>query len=392
MLEDVKQDKIDLILMTKLDRWFRNIGDFYKVIEIIKAHKTDWKTIWEDYDTTTASGEFWLNMSLSMGQLEAKRTSERINEVFNYKFNIQKTICSGSIPFGYSINEEKKLIIDESKKNIVKELYDYYNKTNNLSETTRWFCNKYWNISLNTIKKYLSNPIYIGKYRRFKTKEIIEDFAPPIINEELFYKVQNQLDKNIKNNQQRPNSNRHNIEPYIFSGLLFCKECGGRLSGKTNTGHTHYYNCRKHEKKLCANKKCVREKIIEEYLIKNIYGILENRKIKIKEINDKKEEFIDNTSTLKSKLNKLTSLYLEDLIDKDYYKEQYNEISFQIQQISKKKVNNKKIDYSHIDKLLKSNFLDIYSSLNNLEKRTLWASIIDRIELTDINDLKIVVY
>ena len=100
MLDDVKQDKIDLILMTKLDRWFRNIGDFYKVIEIIKKHKTDWKTIWEDYDTTTASGEFWLNMSLSMGQLEAKRTSERINSVFDYKYNVQKTVCTGQPPYG----------------------------------------------------------------------------------------------------------------------------------------------------------------------------------------------------------------------------------------------------------------------------------------------------
>ena len=78
--------------MTKLDRWFRNIADFYKVIEVLKRNKVDWKTIWEDYDTTTASGEFWLNISLSMGQLEAKRTSERINEVFNPEIAINRAV------------------------------------------------------------------------------------------------------------------------------------------------------------------------------------------------------------------------------------------------------------------------------------------------------------
>ena len=30
MLEDVKQDKVDLILFTRLDRWFRNMSDYYK--------------------------------------------------------------------------------------------------------------------------------------------------------------------------------------------------------------------------------------------------------------------------------------------------------------------------------------------------------------------------
>ena len=38
MLEDVKQDKVDLILFTRLDRWFRSVADYYKVVEILDAH------------------------------------------------------------------------------------------------------------------------------------------------------------------------------------------------------------------------------------------------------------------------------------------------------------------------------------------------------------------
>ena len=42
LLSDVKNDKIDLILVTKLDRWFRNIKDYYTVQDILEAHNCNW--------------------------------------------------------------------------------------------------------------------------------------------------------------------------------------------------------------------------------------------------------------------------------------------------------------------------------------------------------------
>ena len=42
MLGDVKQDKVDLILFTRLDRWFRSVADYYKVMEILEAHNCGW--------------------------------------------------------------------------------------------------------------------------------------------------------------------------------------------------------------------------------------------------------------------------------------------------------------------------------------------------------------
>ena len=39
LLEDVKKDKIDLILVTKLDRWFRNIKDYRNILTTYKMPK-----------------------------------------------------------------------------------------------------------------------------------------------------------------------------------------------------------------------------------------------------------------------------------------------------------------------------------------------------------------
>ena len=61
LLAAVQRDEIDIILVTKLDRWFRNIGEYYKVQEILDAHNVCWKTIYEDYDTATAAGRLKIN-------------------------------------------------------------------------------------------------------------------------------------------------------------------------------------------------------------------------------------------------------------------------------------------------------------------------------------------
>ena len=70
LLEDVKRDKIDMILVTKLDRWFRNIKDYNITEEILQAHNCHWKTIFENYDSSTANGQMVINIMLSVNQAD----------------------------------------------------------------------------------------------------------------------------------------------------------------------------------------------------------------------------------------------------------------------------------------------------------------------------------
>ncbi len=376
LLDDVKKDKIDLILMTKLDRWFRSVGDFYKVQSVLDKHKVKWKTIWEDYDTTTASGEFWLNMSLSLARMEAQRTSERIKAVFDHKYKVQKTVCTGAVPYGYKISKDKKIIIDEEKAQHIRDLYNYYIKTNRLLETVRWFQENCAPKSFGSIKSYLKNPVYIGKYIRKRTSEVIEDYAPPIIEEETFYKVQDLLKKNLKG---IPDGTKKEL---IFAGLIRCSVCGCKMHGiRQKNRKWHYYRCKKaYEGTLCSNRKHTSELQLENYLKENILTLLEKRVIEIKEINSKTEEKKVDVSKLKAKLNKLVELYTNEIIDLDYYKKEYYNINNEIERIEKENKKIKKIDTSKIEKILKSDLFKLYDALNNEEKRKLWSSIIDYIE------------
>ena len=111
MLSDVRAGKIDLIVFTKLDRWFRSVGEYYKVQEVLEQFHVDWKTTLEDYDTSTAAGRLKINIMLSVAQDEADRTSERIKVVFDAKRR-RREPTTGSVPTGYRL-EGKRMVRDE---------------------------------------------------------------------------------------------------------------------------------------------------------------------------------------------------------------------------------------------------------------------------------------
>ncbi|WP_246240428.1 recombinase family protein [Anaerocolumna sedimenticola] len=184
MLSDVTANRIDLILITKLDRWFRNISDYYKVQEILETYHVNWKTIYENYDTTTANGRLHINIMLSVAQDEADRTSERIKVVFQNKKN-KGEVTNGSHPLGFKI-VNKRLVPDEKNITIVKDIFSYYEFHQSVYETAQMVRDKYKLIFCNaTISRILKNKIYT-EYRD-------DNFPMSIIDLKQFNQVQSIL-------------------------------------------------------------------------------------------------------------------------------------------------------------------------------------------------------
>ena len=86
LLQDVQAHRVELIIFTKLDRWFRNVGDYYEIQRVLDDCGVAWKAIWEDYETETASGRLKVNIMLSVAQDEADRTSERLKQTNAYRW------------------------------------------------------------------------------------------------------------------------------------------------------------------------------------------------------------------------------------------------------------------------------------------------------------------
>lgn len=108
LIDDARSGKIDVILVTKLDRFFRSVKDYYAVMD--QLDHVSWRAIWEDYETETATGIFKVNIMLSVAQAESDRTGERVKAVNDYR-RAKGEFVGGKIPIGYKL-EGKQLVQD----------------------------------------------------------------------------------------------------------------------------------------------------------------------------------------------------------------------------------------------------------------------------------------
>jgi len=124
LLADVKAGKIDVILFWRLDRWFRNMSDFYKVQEILDEHGVNWISASEPgINMETRDGRLQLNVVLSIGQNEVDTTSERIKFVNEASIRQGKLIFgNANMPIGYmaaEIDGVKRMVKDPEQEELV---------------------------------------------------------------------------------------------------------------------------------------------------------------------------------------------------------------------------------------------------------------------------------
>ncbi|TCL35616.1 DNA invertase Pin-like site-specific DNA recombinase [Anaerospora hongkongensis] len=375
MLEDVQAGNIDIILFIKLDRWFRSVRDYYKIQDILEKHNVNWKTIHENYDTSTASGRLHINIMLSVAQDEADRTSERIKFVFASK--VQKgEVLSGKTAFGYKI-EKKKLVIVPEKAEIVREIFSFTLKHQNISATITYIKDTFGiHFMHNTIVRMLKKRIYIGEHRG------VENFCEPIVDRAVFDTIQVILKKNIRSNKSRTT--------YVYTGLLICPECGQKLiSSKTvhsNGSISYVYRCNRHYiNKICTFNKIIGEKKLDTFLLSNIEQQLSDfiAYHEIKENNTPKTTMANEREKIRNRMEKLKDLYLDDLIDKHTYKYEYEDLSMRLKRLDTKQVQ-KKIDINALKSFLGKDVSIIYTELSRFEKQTLWRSIIKQIHFDPV--------
>lgn len=384
LLKDVEQNKINRILITKLDRLSRGVRNYYKVLDVLDEHEVFWQTIFEKYDSSTANGRLHINIMLSVAENESAQTSERIRSVFKTKVE-SKELIAGKIPIGLK-KENKKLVIDNNKKQVVLDVFQFYKETTSAYRTFQKLDLKYPELQLNYMRTYrmLTNPLYIGvKRTRYGN---IENFCPTIIDKELFESTQ----KLLKKNARKPSAK--NSEGYIFQGMLKCAECGYTLGGKVFShnpeSYKYYYVCKRHHSTLKCN--CTtnfNEIKIEQKLLQEIQIQLKKyiSKYEYQQRNIKKLDLSKEISSLENKLIKLKDLYIRDLIRIEDYERDYKEYISQLDLLNKKQeqeqkdIPNNDVNLEALKSILSKDFFKSYKLLSRQEKRRVWLSVIDYI-------------
>ena len=384
LLKDVEQNKINRILITKLDRLSRGVRNYYKILDTLDEHDVFWQTVFEKYDSSTANGRLHINIMLSVAENESAQTSERIRSVFKTKTE-SKELISGKIPIGLK-KSNKKLIIDKDKSQIVLDAFQFYKETTSAYQTFQKLDLKYPELQLNYMRTYriLTNKLYIGiKETRYGN---IENFCPNIIDKELFENTQKLLKKNARK------KSASNADGYIFQGLLKCAECGYTLGGKFYSKNVessrYYYICKRHHLALkCSCKTNFNEKRIEEKLLQEFIPQLKRfiSNYEYKEKHSKKIDMSKEIASVENKLSKLKDLYIRDLIRIDDYEKDYKEYVLQLEELTKQQekieTNIQNDNLETLKSYLSNNFLLEYNKFNRLQKRRVWLSVIDYIAL-----------
>ena len=119
---------------------------------------------------------------------------------------------------------------------------------------------------------------------------------------------------------------------------------------------------------------------------------MQNYKIsyEVKQSNKDIQDLQNRLVKARNKLDKLKDLYLDDLIDKDAYRAEYARLNGIISDLENEINNDSDFDIDSVNKILSLDFESIYHTLKPNEKRYIWQSIIDYIEVGDNrNDITI---
>jgi DNA invertase Pin-like site-specific DNA recombinase len=376
LLEDVKAGKIDRILFTKLDRWFRNVSEYHAIQRILDKHNVTWQAILENYDTATADGRLKVNIMLSVAENESDRTSERIKFVFDAK--VAKKECFFKLPLGYTtemIDGIRRVVKDPETQHIVEDFFQRAMATSIRRAAEEM------NIKYDRVHPYkywwqiAKRELYTGVYKG------IEDFAPAYITKDEFEALNNK-NKTIRKTKEN--------RVYMFTGLLNCPKCGRRLGGKYCTsGHGYsneylYYRCMGKLAGTCDFHQ-VTEKNIEKYLINNIRSEMEKlitsaEAAQHTEKKDKPKK--SEVEKLQERLRRLNVAFFAGNMDDKEYAEQTKAIKEQIAKAQAEEVKAEKpVDTEAIRAFLDMDFEAIYETLTKEERRTLWRSVVDEIVL-----------
>lgn len=383
MLDDIKAQKIDVVLFIKLDRWFRNIADYYEVQSILDKNNVQWIATEEDYDTTTANGRLALNIKLAIAQDESDRTSERIKFVFSNMVK-EGRVISGKTPLGYDIRD-KKAVVNEEEAAIVKELFKKYIDLRSMKATSRYILNKYGkSIDTKSMKHILQNKWYIGEAYG------IENWCPSIIDKNTFDIV-----SAIINVRSARHDGSRSDRVYLFTGLVFCSSCGRRMT--TYTCHNKnkdgtvkqtfvYYRCPAHTMHLCDMSKQFNQDKLEEWLFDNLLTEIEKINLSFQSRKALSPPKHTDVSKIYAKIEKLKDLYINDLLPKEMYEKEYTALMTSLKDAENEK---KELMREPIDLEQFNDFHISYHDLAPTAKKAFWSRTLNKIFLSENGEISI---
>lgn len=281
LMTDMKAGKFEALLIHKLDRLSRNLGDLYAFVELI--NKLNVRLIIaaqgpEEIDTRSPMGKAFLFFSGIWAQIYLDNLREETLKGLTKKMQKGGKHISNP-PLGYTFDEGYNLVVQEDEAELVREVFDLFGnkmwgvtkiaKHMNTHSTTkkggRWD-NK-------TVRLIVTNPTYAG-YHHFKPVEWAEDRRimtdgqhEPLVSRELFEKIQS-----MRARRKQGHLSRRAFE-YPFGGIVKCGRCGATYTGNAATHKDSVYRsyrCLNQYAKSTCDAPGISERMLTELLFNHV--------------------------------------------------------------------------------------------------------------------------
>jgi len=229
LLSDIQADKVDTVVVYKVDRLTRSLADFAKMIEIFDSHTVSFVSVTQQFNTTSSMGRLTLNVLLSFAQFEREITGERIRD--KVAASKKKGMWMGGVaPLGYDC-VERRLILNQAEANTVRTIFRQYLRLGCVKRLKDFLDHKQIRSKVRTsmagrtcggaaysrgaLYHLLNNRIYIGEI--VHRGQSYPGQHRPIVPRELWDKVAARLHAN---NQAHRTGKSHST-PSLLGGRLF---------------------------------------------------------------------------------------------------------------------------------------------------------------------------
>jgi len=252
LIEDIRDGKVQTIVVYKIDRLTRSLSDFSKLVDVFDEYDVTFVSVTQNFNTTTSMGRLTLNVLLSFAQFEREVTGERIRD--KVAASKKKGMwVTGIPPIGFYC-ENSQLKTDKSEIDFVLMVFERYLKLGSVHALKLELDAKNIRAPIRTSKKgkiyggklftskrlysILNNPAYIGKIKH--KDEVYDGLHDPVVSLDTWERVQ----KNLENNAPKRKTD-NNRKPLIslLKGRLF--DINGvpyspSFSTKRNVRHCYY--------------------------------------------------------------------------------------------------------------------------------------------------------
>ena len=286
MMRDIKNGKINTVIIFKIDRLTRSLKDFSSLWDKFKDYGVEVISLNEKFDTVTAIGRAMLSIVLVFAQLEREQTGERTAVTMQYR--AEQGLWNGGRILGYDLDPDDKgtLKINDEQANVVRKAFELCIKTGSAGQSQKALNDLGYRMPVyesrrgkkhggklfdkQVVIKMLQNPVYLG-YITWNGQQY-KGRHPAIISQKTFEKVQGILNQNRKTRSNHKIPSEH---IYLLQGIITCGKCGSAMTPKSGIGRSqryYYYQCTKnaHTAGKGCNCRYVPAEPIENFVVERV--------------------------------------------------------------------------------------------------------------------------